>query len=59
MHSQRDEIGDTDLAHYLRCDIVSAREEAERTLTSRERSALGKERTVKMDFPRSLLGETR
>ncbi len=56
---QRDEIGDSDLAHYLRCDVVTAREEAERTLTSREIEPSGEERTVKMDFPRSLLGETR
>ncbi len=56
---QRGEIGDSDLAHYLRCDIVSAREVAERTLTSREVEPSGEERTVRMDFPQSLLGETR
>jgi Zn-dependent peptidase ImmA (M78 family)/DNA-binding XRE family transcriptional regulator len=56
---QRDEIGDSDLAHYLRCDVVTAREEAERTLTSREIEPSGEERTIKMDFPRSLLGEAR
>jgi Zn-dependent peptidase ImmA (M78 family)/DNA-binding XRE family transcriptional regulator len=56
---QRDEIGDSDLAHYLRCDIVTAREIVARTLTSREVEPSGEERTVRMDFPRSLLGEPR
>ena len=56
---QRDEIGDSDLAHYLRCDVVTAREDAERTLTSREIEPSGEERTVRMDFPRSLLVDTR
>ena len=39
--------------------IVTARDKAERTPTSREIEPSGEERTVKMDFPRSLLGETR
>jgi Zn-dependent peptidase ImmA (M78 family)/transcriptional regulator with XRE-family HTH domain len=56
---QRGEIGDSDLAHYLRCDLVTAREEVERMLTSREIGPSGEDRTVRMDFPRSLLGETR
>jgi Zn-dependent peptidase ImmA (M78 family)/DNA-binding XRE family transcriptional regulator len=56
---QRDEIGDTDLAHYLRCDIVTGREIAEQTLTSREVEPSGEESSVRMDFPRSLLGEAR
>lgn len=56
---QRGEIGDADLAHYLRCDIVAAREEAERLLTSREMEDSGEERTLRVDFPRSLLGEGR
>src|SRR6266849_7828885 len=33
---ERGEIGDTDLAYYLRCDIVRARELASITLSSRE-----------------------
>jgi hypothetical protein len=56
---QRDEIGDSDLAHYLRCDVVTAREEAERVRTSREIEPSGEEWTVKMDFPRSLLSPMR
>jgi Zn-dependent peptidase ImmA (M78 family)/DNA-binding XRE family transcriptional regulator len=56
---QRDEIGDSDLAHYLRCDLVTAREIVERTVTSREVEPSGEERALRMDFPRSLLGESR
>ena len=52
-------LGDTDLAHYLRCDIVTAREIVARTLTSREVEASGEEQSLKLDFPMSLLGETR
>ena len=53
------DLGDSDLAHYLRCDVVTARETVSRTLTSREIEPSGEERTVRMDFTRSLLGETR
>ena len=56
---ERGELGDSDLAHYLRCDIVTAREIVARTLTSREVEPSGEERTVKMEFSRSLLGEAR
>jgi Zn-dependent peptidase ImmA (M78 family)/DNA-binding XRE family transcriptional regulator len=56
---ERGDLGDSDLAHYLRCDVVAAREIASRTLTSREVESSGEERTVKMDFPLSLLGQTR
>ncbi len=56
---QRGEIGDADLAHYLRCDVVTAREEADRILTSRELGPAGEDLMVRMDFPRSLLGEPR
>ena len=52
-------LGDSDLAHYLRCDVVTAREIVNRTLDSREIEPSGDERTVRMDFPRSLLGEAR
>ncbi len=56
---QREEIGDSDLAYYLRCDVVTAREIVNRTLDSHEIEPSGDERTVRMDFPRSLLGEVR
>ncbi len=55
---ERGELGDSDLAYYLRCDVVTAREVVNRTLTSREIEPSGNERTVKMDFTRSLLGES-
>ncbi len=55
---QREMIGDSDLAHYLRCDIATAREVANRTLTSREIEPSGEERSVKMDFSTSLIRET-
>ena len=56
---ERGDLGDTDLAHYLRCDIATARETVERTLTSHELGSSGEDRTVRMDFPVSLLGEFR
>jgi Zn-dependent peptidase ImmA (M78 family)/transcriptional regulator with XRE-family HTH domain len=56
---ERGELGDTDLAHYLRCDVVTAREIVQTTLTSREVTATGEEQSLKLDFPVSLLGETR
>ena len=51
----RGEIGDSELAHYLRCDIVTAREVVSRTLTSREVEATGEEGQLRLDFDRSLL----
>jgi Zn-dependent peptidase ImmA (M78 family) len=56
---ERGELGDSDLAHYLRCDIVTAREIVARTLTSREVEPTGEERMVRVDFPLSLLSEPR
>jgi Zn-dependent peptidase ImmA (M78 family)/DNA-binding XRE family transcriptional regulator len=56
---ERGEIGDTDLAHYLRCDVVRARELVQTTLTSREVTASGEEQALRLDFPASLLGESR
>jgi Zn-dependent peptidase ImmA (M78 family) len=56
---ERGELGDSDLAHYLRCDVVTAREVVARTLTSREVEPSGEERSIRMDFTRSLLGEPR
>jgi Zn-dependent peptidase ImmA (M78 family)/transcriptional regulator with XRE-family HTH domain len=56
---ERGDLGDTDVAHYLRCDIATARETVARTLTSHEVGSSGEDRTVRMDFPVSLLGEFR
>jgi Zn-dependent peptidase ImmA (M78 family)/DNA-binding XRE family transcriptional regulator len=56
---ERGDLGDTDLAHYLRCDIATAREIVARTLTSHEVEPSGEDRTLRMDFPVSLLGDTR
>lgn len=55
---ERGEIGDSELAHYLRCDIVSAREIVANTLSSREVvESTGEERDVQLDFRKSLLTE--
>ncbi len=54
---ERGEIGDSDLAHYLRCDIVEAREIAAATLTSRELEPTGEESAWRLDFAKSLLSE--
>jgi Zn-dependent peptidase ImmA (M78 family)/transcriptional regulator with XRE-family HTH domain len=54
---ERGEIGDSDLAHYLRCDIVEARAIAAATLTSRELEPTGEESTWRLDFAKSLLSE--
>lgn len=56
---ERGEIGDAELAHYLRLDLASARAVVARTLSSRELEPSGEERTVRMDFPASLLGDVR
>ncbi len=56
---ERGDIGDTDLAHYLRCDVVRAREIVQATLTSRELTPSGEPQSLKLDFPMSLLGENR
>src|SRR5262245_12606263 len=53
---ERAEIGDSDLAHYLRSDIVDAREIAAATLTSREVEPTGEQSALRLDFARSLLG---
>jgi Zn-dependent peptidase ImmA (M78 family) len=52
---ERGEIGETDLAHYLRCDIVRAREIAAATLSSREIDSAGEPSAWRLDFARSLL----
>lgn len=55
---ERGAIGDSNLAHYLRCDIVTAREIVADTLTSREVvDSTGEERDVRLDFQKSLLTE--
>jgi Zn-dependent peptidase ImmA (M78 family) len=56
---ERGKLGDSDLAHYLRCDIATARETVARTLTSREIEPSGEEQSIRMNFDTSLLGETR
>jgi len=56
---ERGILGDSDLAHYLRCDISTARETVARTLTSREVEPNGEEQSIRMNFDMSLLGETR
>ena len=52
---ERGEIGDSDLAHYLRCDIVTAREIAAAPLSSREIEATGEKSAWRLDFAKSLL----
>lgn len=54
---ERGEIGDSELAHYLRCDIVTAREVVARTLTSLTVEANGKSFQLQLDFQQSLLPE--
>jgi Zn-dependent peptidase ImmA (M78 family)/DNA-binding XRE family transcriptional regulator len=51
---ERGEIGDSDLAYYLRCDIATAREIARETLKSRE-VIKGEVGQLELDFDRSLL----
>ncbi len=53
---ERGDIGDSDLADYLRCDIVEARAIAAATLTSRELESTGEPSAWRLDFARSLLG---
>ncbi len=55
---ERGEIGDSDLAYYLRCDIVTAREIAAATLTSRDIEPTGEPSAWKLAFDKSLLGAT-
>jgi Zn-dependent peptidase ImmA (M78 family) len=55
---ERGDIGDSDLASYLRCDIVRAREIAAITLSSREVDSTGKESAWRLNFAKSLLSTT-
>jgi Zn-dependent peptidase ImmA (M78 family) len=55
---ERGELGDSDLAHYLRCDIVRAREIAALTGSSREiELATGETGTWQLKLDQSLLGQ--
>jgi Zn-dependent peptidase ImmA (M78 family) len=54
---ERGDIGDSDLAYYLRCDVVTAREIVAQTLVSREVESTGEERGLQLDFRKSLLTE--
>lgn len=57
---ERGELGDSDLAHYLRCDIIRAREIAALTRSSREvEPATGETRAWRLNLDQSLLGEVR
>jgi Zn-dependent peptidase ImmA (M78 family)/DNA-binding XRE family transcriptional regulator len=56
---ERGEIGDSDLAYYLRCDIVRAREIAASTLSSQgEVDSSGESGAYRVDFEKSLLSTT-
>jgi Zn-dependent peptidase ImmA (M78 family)/DNA-binding XRE family transcriptional regulator len=55
---ERGDIGDSDLAYYLRCDIARAREIASITLSSREVDPEGEESAWRLDFAKSLLSAT-
>jgi Zn-dependent peptidase ImmA (M78 family) len=52
---ERGEIGDSELAHYLRSDIVTAREVAAQTLTSLTVEPNGEPVRLRLDFEHSLL----
>jgi hypothetical protein len=56
---ERGEIGDSDLADYLRCDVVKAREIVASVLTSPgEVEATGEPSAWRLDFGKSLLSAT-
>jgi Zn-dependent peptidase ImmA (M78 family)/DNA-binding XRE family transcriptional regulator len=53
---ERGDLGESDLAYYLRCDIFAAREIVDKTLTTREVAEdSGEEHKVRLDFRKSLL----
>lgn len=52
---ERGEIGDSDLAHYFRCDIVTAREIVAKVKTCREIEPTGEELQLRLEFQQSLL----
>ena len=53
---ERGEIGDSDLANYLRCDIAAARDVVDRVKTSRDIGDSGEDAAVRLQLDRSLLG---
>jgi len=55
---QRGEIGDSDLAYYLRCDIVRAREIAAVTWSSADDDSSSEPSVWRLDFAKSLLSAT-
>lgn len=55
---ERGEIGDSELTHYFRCDLVAAREIVSRAKTSWEIRPTGEELPLRLDFHYSLLGGT-
>ncbi len=54
---ERGDLGDSDLASFLRCDVATAREIVAQTLTTREIESAGEECDRQWDFPKSLLTE--
>lgn len=52
------EIGDSDLAYYLRCDVASARQIAADTLSGRGVDTSGEPGAWRLDFSKSLLSST-
>lgn len=54
---ERGDLGDSDLACFLRCDVATAREIVAQTLTTREVESTGEERGLQLDFRKSLLTE--
>jgi Zn-dependent peptidase ImmA (M78 family) len=56
---EQGQLGDSELAHYLRCDMITARTIVARTLISLEVGPSGEERKVRMEFARSLLDKPR
>jgi hypothetical protein len=52
---EKGEIGDTDLAYYLRSDVITAREIVAKAKTSREVEPSGEERQLQLEFQQSLL----
>lgn len=52
---ERGEIGDSDLAHYFRCDVVNAREIVANVKMSREIEPTGEELQLRLEFQQSLL----
>jgi Zn-dependent peptidase ImmA (M78 family) len=53
---EREKISEEQLAHFLRCDPVSARETVRECLTGRFMADDGREQMVQLEFQRSLMG---